>query len=67
MRVGLVKKKTLILSTAEKRSLVEPEDTRVGIARQCSLLGLCRSSYYYERSLEREENLRLMERILNFV
>jgi putative transposase len=31
-----------------KRSLVEPEHARLSIARQCELLGMSRSAYYYE-------------------
>ena len=35
----------------------------MSIARQCELLGLARSSYYYEPASESEENLRLMRLI----
>ena len=31
--------------------------------RQCALLGLCRSTLYYEPAAETAENLRLMELI----
>ena len=43
-----------------KRELIEPAHTQLSIARQCELLGLARSSYYYEPLEEREENLLLM-------
>jgi putative transposase len=48
------------LSVAEKKALVEPENTKVSIGRQCELLGLARSSFYYEPQPETEQNLRLM-------
>jgi putative transposase len=45
------------------RGLVEVEHPRLSICRQCELLGLPRSSYYYEPATESEENLRLMRLI----
>lgn len=47
----------------ERRALVEPEHARFSIARQCQLLGLARSSYYYQAATESPENLRLMRLI----
>src|SRR5204863_5090210 len=44
----------------EKRRWIEPEHPQVSIARQCELLGLPRSGYYYEPVPESEENLLLM-------
>lgn len=44
----------------EKRALIEPAHPQISIARQCELLGLARSSYYYQEVPEREENLLLM-------
>jgi putative transposase len=49
------------LSVAEKKALVEPEHLSISISRQCELLGLARSSFYYEIQPETEQNLRLME------
>jgi putative transposase len=43
-----------------KRALIEPDHPQLSIAQQCELLGLARSSYYYEPMLESEENLHLM-------
>ena len=40
--------------------LVEPEHGRLSVRRQCELLGLNRSSLYYQAGRESEENLRLM-------
>jgi putative transposase len=45
------------------RELVEPEHPTLGIVRQCQLLGLPRSSYYYQPVPETQENLRLMRLI----
>jgi putative transposase len=42
---------------------VDPEDTELSVSRQCDLLGLSRSSYYYEPATEAPENLKLMELI----
>jgi putative transposase len=49
------------LSVAEKKALIEPEHSSISISRQCELLGLARSSFYYEIQPETEQNLRLME------
>lgn len=43
-----------------KRGLVEPDHPQLSIARQCELLGLARSSFYYEPQGESAENLALM-------
>jgi len=43
--------------------LVEVEHPQISIGRQCELLGLSRSSYYYEPAQETPENLRLMRLI----
>jgi putative transposase len=46
-----------------KRLWVDPEDAVLSVSRQCDLLGLGRSSYYYEPATEALENLELMELI----
>lgn len=43
--------------------MVDPSDSTLSVSRQCDLLGLSRSSYYYEPATETAENLELMERI----
>jgi putative transposase len=43
--------------------LVEPENKQISIARQCQLLGLNRSTLYYQRQTEREEDARIMRLI----
>jgi putative transposase len=42
---------------------VEPEHEHLSLRRQCELLGIHRSSLYYQAPGERAENLRLMRRI----
>jgi putative transposase len=49
------------LPVAERKALVEVEHRSISISRQCELLGLARSSFYYEPRPETEENLRLMQ------
>jgi putative transposase len=44
----------------EKRALIEPEHPSISLARQCELVDLARSSYYYQPVPESEENLLLM-------
>jgi putative transposase len=46
-----------------KRPLVEPEHPELSVRRQCELLGLSRSSLYYEPAQETAANLRLMRLI----
>jgi putative transposase len=48
------------LSVAEKKALIEPEHSSISISRQCALLGLARSSFYYEIQPETEQNLKMM-------
>jgi len=43
--------------------LVDTEESRLSIRRQCELLDLNRSSYYLQPAVESEENLRLMRLI----
>lgn len=46
-----------------KRTLIEPEHPALSLRRQCELLGLNRSTWYYEPASESAENLRLMRLI----
>ena len=43
-----------------KRDLIEPHHPQISIARQCELLGLPRSTYYYHSQGESPQNLHLM-------
>jgi len=45
------------------RPLVEPDHPRLSVRQQCALLGLNRSSLYYEPAAQTAENLALMKRI----
>lgn len=47
----------------DKRQLVEASNKDVYISRQCELLGISRSSYYYHPKSESEENLSIMREI----
>jgi len=51
------------LSLEEKRALINPLDTVLSINQQCALLGLARSSYYYDHQPESAYNLGLMRLI----
>lgn len=53
-------KKKLLLSPDTKRKLVEPTHPQLSLRRQCELLGLNRSSLYYEPVGESAENLHLL-------
>jgi putative transposase len=53
-------KKNQVWSNSQKRLLTDPAHSSISIARQCALLGLHRSGYYYEPCGESEENLQLM-------
>ena len=50
------------MNNEEKRLLIDPKHG-LSIEEQCDVLGLPRSSYYYEPILENAENLTLMKRI----
>ena len=56
-------KKNLPCSLEQKKTLVEPEHKRISIVRQCELLGLNRSSLYYQKRDEPLEDLQLMRLI----
>ena len=56
-------KKNLDLSPEEKKMLIEPANPDIPIYRQCQLLGVSRSSYYYKPAGESQYNLLLMRLI----
>ena len=56
-------KKNLPTSIEAKRAVIEVGHPNLTIGRQCDLLGLGRSSFYYEPARETAENLALMKRI----
>ena len=49
--------------TIDRRTLINGSDEQFSIVQQCQLLGLARSSYYYQPLGESAQNLALMERI----
>src|ERR1700722_4962906 len=53
-------KKKLPASVERKRAWVDPADRVLSVSQQCELLGLSRSSYYYEPATESAANLALM-------
>jgi putative transposase len=53
-------KKKLVLPPEDKRELIEPSHPQLSIARPCDLVGLPRSTYYYQEQGESAENLTLM-------
>lgn len=50
-------------SKQERRAIVGKANSQISISRQCSLLGLHRSAYYYDPATESELNLMIMELI----
>jgi putative transposase len=53
-------KKNLNCSAELKRSVIDPEHHQISITRQCDLLGLSRSGYYYQSHQDDTYNLALM-------
>jgi putative transposase len=53
-------KKVLPNSTAGSRTIIQPSHAEISISRQCELIALPRSSYYYEPKGESDYNLELM-------
>jgi putative transposase len=53
----------LAWSVDQKRAAVEPEHKEISVARQCELLDLCRSSYYYRPVAVSAEELTLLHRL----
>lgn len=51
------------ISNASKRQLIDADNEAISIIRQCELLGLARSSYYWKEAGDSELNLRLMKLI----
>ncbi len=50
-------------STERKRQWIDPTHPNLSVQQQCALLGLPRSTYYYEPLTESAENLLLMRQI----
>src|SRR3954466_14633397 len=56
-------KKELALSLDERRRWIDPRHPCLTVQRQCDLLAVPRSSYYYQPRPESAENLRLLRRL----
>ena len=56
--IGLKKKQAC--SVTEKREIIEPGHEQLSIEKQCELVGMSRSSYYYKPRCESQENLSIM-------
>ena len=59
----MAQKKNLPISADEKHTLIEPDHFGLSIRRQCELIGLNRSTYYYQPAKETPLNLTLMRLI----
>lgn len=56
-------KKNLACSVKDKRRAIEPDNDFIPVSRQCELLGLPKSSYYYQPCRDNSYNERLMRLI----
>src|SRR5688500_8061696 len=56
-------KKKLPTSVEAKRTMLEPAHPDLSLRRQCELLGLNRSTWYYQPAGESADNLQLMRLI----
>ena len=59
----MAQKKTEYFSIDERRALIQSEDSDLPIVRQCELLGLSRSTLYYEPRLDNSFHLAMMREI----
>ena len=50
-------------SLTEHRMMIEPENGHISIVKQCELVEVSRSGFYYEPVKEREENLSVMRQL----
>jgi putative transposase len=59
----VAKKKAGSLDLQVRRGLIEPSHPELSIVRQCKLINLHRSSYYFQAATESPENLEIMRLI----
>lgn len=53
----------MVSTVEEKRRLIEPGNEEISVSRQCELLGISRSGFYYKATGESAYNLELMKQI----
>lgn len=56
-------KKNRACSLSDIKQEIDPENKKISISRQCELLGITRSKYYYKQKGESQENLNIMVEI----
>lgn len=56
-------KKNLVFSTNNKRELIEANNKKIPVKRQCELLGINKSTYYYKSVPISKNDIRVMNRI----
>ncbi len=59
----MAKKKSRALDIDFRRSLIEPDYKAISIFRQCKLLDIHRSGYYYQPATESTTNLDIMRKL----
>lgn len=59
----MVKKKVSLISTQQRKGMVDKNDKQFSISDQCSLLGMARSTLYYTPSVSTPENLTIMRQM----
>jgi len=61
MELAWLKKKSAAMGSEAMRTLIDPAESNpsITVARQCELLGLPRSSYYYPPAPPAEEDFEL--------
>jgi putative transposase len=60
MELDWLREKMTFFPSDRRRELIEWKPTRIPLVRQCKLMGLARSGFYYRRRQEHEENLQVM-------
>jgi putative transposase len=58
-----LKKKLCRLSVDEKKRLIELDNKGLSVRRQCEIVGLNRSNWYYEPGAATDETVRFMHRV----
>ena len=51
------------MTSKQRKEMVDPTDQKLSISRQCDILKVSRSSYYYRPKPVKQEDLDLMRKI----